>query len=182
MWYYWEKFIRNLLLVTLGALLILGSGLATAQDAKKKGPKPKTIDDYANECELGKYSSCQTTGNYYKKKKDDKKALLFWDRACRGRMKLSCLKHDCFSGIYASCYHLGIYAEKKNKIPTSKKYFKRACDGEISAGCYKLKEQSDSALLHYMSIILIGISVLIVARTMFQDESQLQYRHRGSCH
>ncbi len=174
MWYYWEKFIRNSIKILLVSVLLLGSSFVLAQEEKPKAKKPKTIEDVALECEIGRYNSCQKAGDYYKSKKDDKNALIFWERACRGNLPLSCLKHDCFSGIYASCYHLGAMAEEKQKPAVAKKYFQRACDGEIQAGCYKLKEESDSTLLHYVSIILIGIAVLIVARTMFQDESQFR--------
>ncbi|MCK5883033.1 MAG: type II secretion system F family protein [Bacteriovoracaceae bacterium] len=160
----------------MGSVNVLSQDVVETTDKVSEAPKPKGIDDYNNECLLGDFSSCQISGNYYHKKKDKKQSVLFWDRACRGNLKRSCLKYECHNPkpIFASCYQLGMIAEEKQLPQAAKMYYKRACDGEIDEGCYKLKEESDSILLHYMSIILIGIAVLIVARTMFQDESQFR--------
>lgn len=163
--------IKNLSLILLIVLAFCTS--AWAQESKKEAAV-FDVEKVSASCLKGKGTSCYQVGMYFEQQKDDAKAIDFYERSCRDRHKMGCLRFECKTGIYASCYFLGAEAEKRQKPELANKYFKRACDGEITAGCDKLVKTSTPMLLYIVAILLTGGAVLIVALSMFQDESQFR--------
>lgn len=166
-----NKFIHILLFLSFFTCL---NSFGQELDANAPKAAPVSIaDKLVEQCDLGNYMSCQRAGNYFDAQKENEKAIKYLERACRGNLKIACLKYQCKSGTFASCYMLGAMAEEKSP-EKAKLYFKRACDGEIDAGCHKLKGDTQATMLMFVAIILVGIAVLVISRTMFQDESQFK--------
>lgn len=171
----------NKTVMTLAQLLLLlllcfklGAQENATPSTPSQAPQGFNLEKSTTSCFSGKSNSCYQIGQYFEQLKNEPKAIEFYDRACRDKHKMGCLRFECKTGIYASCYFLGIEAEKKQKPELAKKYFKRACDGEIAAGCDKLVESSTPMLLYVVAMLLIGGAVIIVALSMFQDESQFR--------
>lgn len=107
------------------------------------------------------------------------------------RKKAELLEYSCKKNNQASCFELGLvyqsFKEAKfkydgieyNKI--GQKFIVDACKNGERAACDYLKGEElyeGSKLLYWSSIILIGISVLMVTQMMFQDNEAFQAQQK----
>ncbi len=73
------------------------------------------------------------------------------------------------------CLRMGDLQIKKDDYDKAQIYYKQACDGGEPTACERMKnKKTGSDLLMYTAIILIGLSVFLFAKMVFQDESQFK--------
>lgn len=108
------------------------------------------------------YSGCVAYGEYKEKAKQKDKAKLAYALACKEKIALGCVR-------------LGnSYLLETNETKALEAY-KMACDMGFEEGCKRLNyRHEESNLLFYTSLLLIGLAVFIVARTIFLDEGQFK--------
>lgn len=105
-------------------------------------------------------------------------------------------KQSCEVDQYANCYQLGLIYEKVGDEIVDKKaeepktgkqlaseYFSKACTGGEKIACKKLKGESEyqyeeATMLYYVGMLLIGLAVFLIAKTIFQDEDQFQAQEK----
>lgn len=105
-------------------------------------------------------------------------------------------KESCQAEQFANCYQLGLIYQKypevvfgKSKDPEENKtgatlaneYFKKSCSGNEKAACKELsgkKMYEGASLLYYTGLILIGLAVFLISKTIFQDEDQFQAQEK----
>jgi len=101
-------------------------------------------------------------------------------------------KQSCETEQFANCYQLGLIYQKypenvfgKGDDPTqkqtgavlAKEYFKKACSGNEKQACKELdgnKVYEGASILYYFGLILVGLAVFLISKTIFQDEDQFQ--------
>lgn len=93
---------------------------------------------------------------------------------------LELYQEACEQGEMQNCYQAGLILEDNREKSKAKDLIEKACQGGSEAACEHLdpKEANGSTLLFYASIILFGISVLIITMMMFQDEGQFQAQEK----
>ena len=105
-------------------------------------------------------------------------------------------KQSCEAETFANCYQLGLIYKKypetvfgKNVDPAENKTgailarenFKKACSANEKAACKELNGSNvyeGATLLYYVGLILIGLSVFLISKTIFQDEDQFQAQEK----
>lgn len=105
-------------------------------------------------------------------------------------------KQSCELEQYANCYQVGLLYEKVGDEIVDKKaeepktgkqlaneYFRKACTGGEKVACKKLKGESEyqydeATMLYYAGMLLIGLAVFLIAKTIFQDEDQFQAQEK----
>lgn len=93
---------------------------------------------------------------------------------------LEMYKDACELGEMPNCYQAGLILEENKDKDEAKEFFEKACQGGDKTSCEHLRppEATGSAILFYSSIILFGVSVLIITMMMFQDEGQYQAQEK----
>ena len=77
--------------------------------------------------------------------------------------------------------------EKSQKLKKAKKLFLRACPdqnfeykpGYVRSACTKLKGEESSWKVFYGAVILAGVSIFIIAISVFKDEGEYQASEQG---
>lgn len=105
-------------------------------------------------------------------------------------------KQSCETEQFANCYQLGLIYQKypetvfgKNEDPTqnktgailAKEYFRKACSGNEKEACKELdgkKVYEGASILYYFGLILVGLAVFLISKTIFQDEDQFQAQEK----
>ena len=102
-------------------------------------------------------------------------------------------KQSCETEQFANCYQLGLIyqkypetvfgknEEKKTGAQLSKEFFKKACAGNEKAACKELSGQKvyeGASLLYYAGLLLVGLAVFLISKTIFQDEDQFQAQEK----
>ena len=95
-------------------------------------------------------------------------------------------KNSCEQGQQANCYQLALMYDKRQDKKNYRDSLLKACpdpknySGEKNA-CDRLNgkdNEESSGLLYYASLILIGLAVFLIAKTIFQDEDQIQAQEK----
>ena len=105
-------------------------------------------------------------------------------------------KQSCEQEQFANCYQLGLIYQKtpeaiieKNEDPAlvrngaqlARENFSKACSGGEKAACRELsdnKTYQGASLLYYTALLLIGLAVFLISKTIFQDEDQFQAQEK----
>lgn len=105
-------------------------------------------------------------------------------------------KQSCETEQFANCYQLGLIYQKypetvfgKSEEGTSAKtgailareYFRKACSGNEKEACKELdgkKVYEGASILYYFGLILVGLAVFLISKTIFQDEDQFQAQEK----
>ncbi|MEA9355005.1 type II secretion system F family protein [Bacteriovorax sp. PP10] len=105
-------------------------------------------------------------------------------------------KQSCETEQFANCYQLGLIyqkypetvfekseegAPKKTGAVLAKEYFRKACSGNEKEACKELdgkKVYEGASLLYYFGLILVGLAVFLISKTIFQDEDQFQAQEK----
>lgn len=96
----------------------------------------KSSELYKKSCDMGDMDGCKIVGDMYYDgsndiKQDYKKAMEFYDMACKDGVGDACLK-------VGSLYDSGLGVESDFKMAA--KYYKIACEAKNSDGCYNLAD------------------------------------------
>lgn len=93
---------------------------------------------------------------------------------------LELYKQACEQGEMPNCFQAGLLLEENRERKEAKEFIEKACQGGSQPACDHLKppEANGSTILFYASIILFGISVLIITMMMFQDEGSFQAQEK----
>ena len=94
---------------------------------------------------------------------------------------------QCRNNILSGCYNLGLVYEKGQKLKKAKKLFLRSCPdpnfeykpGFVRSACTKLKGEESSWKVFYGAVILAGVSIFIIAISIFKDEGEYQASEQG---
>lgn len=95
-------------------------------------------------------------------------------------------KESCEKDYTSNCYQLAlIYKAKENK-PKTIEYLRKACPNPKNyignkQACDELNDKTEyegSTLILYTSLILIGLAVFLITKTIFQDEDQYQAQEK----
>lgn len=85
------------------------------------------------------------------------------------------IQRSAKTSVRLACVRMGNLLQIEMDNDGAAKLFKKACDLGLEEGCKKLKfKEEESGLLFYTSLILVGLAVFIVTRTMFQEEGQFK--------
>lgn len=105
-------------------------------------------------------------------------------------------KQSCETEQFANCYQLGLIYQKypetvfgKSEDPAqnktgavlAKEYFRKACSGNEKQACKELdgnKVYEGASILYYFGLILVGLAVFLISKTIFQDEDQFQAQEK----
>lgn len=105
-------------------------------------------------------------------------------------------KQSCETEQFANCYQLGLIYQKypetvfekgeegtpnKTGAILAKEYFRKACSGNEKEACKELdgnKVYEGASLLYYFGLILVGLAVFLISKTIFQDEDQFQAQEK----
>jgi tight adherence protein C len=105
-------------------------------------------------------------------------------------------KQSCETEQFANCYQLGLIYQKypetvfgkgeegtpgKTGAALAKEYFKKACSGNEKEACKELdgkKVYEGASILYYFGLILVGLAVFLISKTIFQDEDQFQAQEK----
>jgi tight adherence protein C len=139
-------------------------------DSERRGPYCRALGELATQS--GKYD---LSVSYYTK------GCLYEDQISCSRLREDNgyyspvyqkeLFNLCQEGNSESCYQLGVQSEGRRQLESAKAYFKKACESGIKSACLRAN-YSDSKILFYGAIILIGLACFIITRTIFLDEDQ----------
>ncbi|HAZ12798.1 MAG: hypothetical protein A2X86_04170 [Bdellovibrionales bacterium GWA2_49_15] len=82
---------------------------------------------------------------------------------------------SCSPERILGCLRLGDVLIKKDEFDKAQIYYQRGCEGGEPTACERLKnKKAGSDLLMYAAVLLIGLSVFLFAKMVFQDESQFK--------
>lgn len=105
-------------------------------------------------------------------------------------------KQSCEAEQFANCYQLGLIyqkypdvvfgksedpAENKTGARLARENFQKACSANEKAACKELNGSTvyeGASLLYYAGLILIGLAVFLISKTIFQDEDQFQAQEK----
>jgi len=167
-----NKFCQFLILV-LGLVISLQSSRIFAQEeGAKRASDEYTLEEKCFKLKNG--AACLKAGFKNEKIKEMEQAQKFFREACDRDMEIGCQKYDCNLDAANSCYQVAIWLEAQNQVEESRKILVKSCNlGEESA-CYKMKGAKGSDILYWASILLIGIAVFVIAKSIFDDEDQFK--------
>jgi tight adherence protein C len=167
-----NKFCQFLLLV-MSLILSFQSSRTFAQDeGNKRASDEYTLEEKCFKLKNG--NACLKSGFKKEKLKDMDQAQKFFREACDREVEIGCQKYDCNLESANSCYQVSTWLEAQNQLEESRKFLVKSCNlGEESA-CYKMRGAKGSDILYWASILLIGLAVFIVAKSIFDDEDQFK--------
>lgn len=150
------------------------------------------FERYIESCDQGQMASCYQVGIFYRNtgriSPSEQKALrIELELLVNKRRKIKAaddqadLEPEELNTLNTLAFKLS--AEEQQKIAASQsiKYLKLSCDGGEQVACKEIsnnKRYTGSSLLYYTSLILIGLAVFLVAKTIFQDEDQFQAQEK----
>lgn len=93
---------------------------------------------------------------------------------------LELYQQACDQGEMPNCFQAGLILEETGEKKEAKELIEMACQNGSQPACNHMKppEANGSTILFYASILLFGISVLIITMMMFQDEGQYQAQEK----
>ncbi len=135
------------------------------------------VDFYRESCEKGYTSNCYQLALLYKDPEKDKAAVAILQRDCKKLVE----KDVENSPVCELTNQLATTGGSLNKF-----YLKKACsDSKNYIGnkfaCDELNQKGDfegSLLIYYTALILSGLAVFIITKTVFQDEDQYQAQEK----
>lgn len=158
-------------------LMFLISANLFAQARYNDMSERELVDFYRESCEKGYTANCYQLAMLYKDPEKDKAAF-------------GLLQRDCKKLVDKDVENSPV-CEYANQVATSggslnKFYLKKACsDSKNYIGnkfaCDELNQKGDfegSLLIYYTALILSGLAVFIITKTVFQDEDQYQAQEK----
>lgn len=147
---------------------------------------------YSESCEKDHFASCYQVGQWYIKNKrldpiEERKTREEISRLKdeRSRIKQENIDNELSDDDLATLRSLNarLVQENQEKIAAenAKKALTKACDGGEKVACKELSGENHyegATLLYYSALILIGLAVFLIAKTIFQDEDQFQAQEK----
>lgn len=147
---------------------------------------------YSESCEKDHYASCYQVGRWYvnNKRLDPIEERKIRDEISklkdeRSRIKQENIENELSDEDYERLRFLNarLVQENQEKIAAenAKKAIMKACDGGEKVACKELSGENHyegATLLYYSALILIGLAVFLIAKTIFQDEDQFQAQEK----
>jgi tight adherence protein C len=95
-------------------------------------------------------------------------------------------KESCDKDYTSNCYQLALIYKSRNDVKSTQEYLKKACPNPKSyvgnkEACDELNEKGEyegSLLIYYAALILMGVAVFFITKTIFQDEDQYQAQEK----
>lgn len=177
-------------------LLIFISNLARADF--KDLTEDQKFEFYNESCEKGQFANCYQVAHWYlknkrlnpkevKKYREELNPLLdeYQNNQNENKFKPSDERNNLPSEKLQRLQELKNFLSAENQTASSQKfaaeYMQRACDGGEKVACRELSGKTNyggSSLLYYSALLLIGLAVFLVSKTIFQDEDQFQAQEK----
>ncbi|MBC7537191.1 MAG: type II secretion system F family protein [Bacteriovorax sp.] len=172
-------------------LFIFNSGILKAIEFEELSADNK-FEIYKESCDQGQMANCYQEAIWYKKNQrlDTNEANKFRStleslKAKRKELRkdnpTAELEEDDSTNLKIAATSLG--EEEQKRIAQSRYITLRdsACKGGETAACNEKEGKNDntgSGLLYYTSLLLIGLAVFLIAKTIFQDEDTFQAQEK----
>ena len=150
------------------------------------------LNIYKESCDQGQMANCYQEAIWYKKNQrlDSTEANKFRSTIETLRAKKKEIKKDNpdadlseeeINNFSIAAASLGEEEQKRIANSRYKALLDTACNGGETAACNEKDGRNDSTgsgLLYYASLILIGLAVFLIAKTIFQDEDTFQAQEK----
>ena len=152
----------------------------------------KKFEIYKESCDQGQMANCFQVAVWYKDNlrldsSEQVKILSTIDNLKSKRKKIKeedengKLDSKDFAELSRSVKSLSEEAQKAVALEKYKEYAVQACQGGAEIACAELNgknNQEATGLLYYTSLLLIGLAVFLIAKTIFQDEDTFQAQEK----
>ena len=172
-------------------LFIFNSGILKAIEFEELSADNK-FEIYKESCDQGQMANCYQEAMWYKKNqrlasleaskyRSTIETLRAKKKELRKENPTAELDEESASDLSIAIASLG---EEEQKRMANSRYLTlldTACKGGETAACNEKAGKNDdtgSGLLYYTSLILIGIAVFLIAKTIFQDEDTFQAQEK----
>lgn len=172
-------------------LFILNSGILKAIEFEELSADKK-FEIYKESCDQGQMANCFQVAIWYKNNQrldpiENSKTRSTLDSLKSKRKQLkeadeaADLEPEEKEQLIAASASLAEEAQQATALVKYNEYATRACQGGEQVACKELSAENDqeaSGLLYYASLILIGLAVFLIAKTIFQDEDTFQAQEK----
>lgn len=172
-------------------LFIFNSGILKAIEFEELSTDKK-FEIYKESCDQGQMANCFQVAIWYRDNQrldpiEISKARSTIDLLKTKRKELreadekADLEPEDMEKLIAASSSLGEEAQKASALAKYTEYSTRACQGGEQVACKEMNGQNNqeaTGLLYYASLILIGLAVFLIAKTIFQDEDTFQAQEK----
>lgn len=172
-------------------LFIFNSGILKAIEFEELSTDKK-FEIYKESCDQGQMANCFQVAIWYRDNQrldpiEISKARSTIDLLKTKRKELreadekADLEPEDMEKLVAASSSLGEEAQKASALAKYTEYATRACQGGEQIACKEMNGQNNqeaTGLLYYASLILIGLAVFLIAKTIFQDEDTFQAQEK----
>lgn len=172
-------------------LFIFNSGILKAIEFEELSTDKK-FEIYKESCDQGQMANCFQVAIWYRDNQrldpvEISKARSTIDLLKTKRKELreadekADLEPEDMEKLVAASSSLGEEAQKASALAKYTEYATRACQGGEQVACKEMNGQNNqeaTGLLYYASLILIGLAVFLIAKTIFQDEDTFQAQEK----
>lgn len=172
-------------------LFIFNSGILKAIEFEELSTDKK-FEIYKESCDQGQMANCYQEAIWYKKNqrldtletnkyRSALESLRAKKKELRKENPTAELDEDDASNFNTAAASLGEDAQKQTANSRYITLLDTACKGGETAACNEKEgknEDTGSGLLYYTSLLLIGLAVFLIAKTIFQDEDTFQAQEK----
>lgn len=172
-------------------LFMMNSGILKAIEFEELSANKK-FEIYKESCDQGQMANCFQVAIWYRdnQRLDSIEVAQYRStietlKAKRKELKAADesadLESEEMEQLVAASSALGEEAQKATALAKYKEYASKACQGGEEIACKELagkNNQEATGLLYYSSLILIGLAVFLIAKTIFQDEDTFQAQEK----
>lgn len=172
-------------------LFMMNSGILKAIEFEELSADRK-FEIYKESCEQGQMANCFQVAIWYKtnqrldplennKNRAQIESLKAKRKELREADETADLDPDDKAELVAAANSLSEESQKAIAEKNYKDYAKRACQGGAEVACDELSGKNTeeaTGLLYYSSLILIGLAVFLIFKTIFQDEDTFQAQEK----
>lgn len=172
-------------------LFIFNSGILKAIEFEELSTDKK-FEIYKESCDQGQMANCFQVAIWYRdnqrldpieisKARSTIELLKTKRKELREADEKADLEPEDMEKLVAASSSLGEEAQKASALAKYTEYATRACQGGEQVACKEMNGQNNqdaTGLLYYASLILIGLAVFLIAKTIFQDEDTFQAQEK----
>lgn len=172
-------------------LFIFNSGILKAIEFEELSTDKK-FEIYKESCDQGQMANCFQVAIWYRdnqrldpieisKTRSTIDLLKTKRKELREADENADLEPEDMEKLVAASGSLGEEAQKASALAKYTEYNTRACQGGEQVACKEMNGQNNqeaTGLLYYASLILIGLAVFLIAKTIFQDEDTFQAQEK----
>lgn len=152
----------------------------------------RKFEIYKESCDQGQMANCFQVAIWYKNNQrldpiESSNARSIVDTLKTKRKQLkeadetADLEPEELEKLVTASSSFGEDAQKASALKNYKEYAEKACQGGEEVACKELagkNNQDATGLLYYGSLVLIGLAVFLIAKTIFQDEDTFQAQEK----